>query len=278
MTARAASLRLLAACALLGGLVLPAVAGGADRPPETLFDRVRIEQRIGEELPLELPLRESDGGTASLEEILDGRPAFLVFAYYECPMLCEHVLSNLVVGLRGLPQNAGEDFEVVVVGIDPDEPSSLAAAKRETLMASYGRPGTEAGWHVLTGIRGSEATLAQAAGFGYERLDNGEYAHAAAVIVLDPEGSPSRYILGLDYPARDLRLALQEAREGTGGDIVSRALLLCYRYDPSQGRYTLTVMGLLRASAVLTVLAVGLVIGLLLRKERRKSSGEEAPE
>jgi len=182
----------------------------------------------------------------------------LVLAYFRCPRLCTEVLNDMTKALRGVgPLSAGRDFQVVVVSFDPREKPALAAAKKQSYVEDYGRPGTEAGWHFLTGDKPDIDCLEEAVGFRavYDAKDD-QFAHDSAVIVLTPEGKVARYLFGLGYNPRDMRLALVESSEGKVGSLLDHVLLLCFHYDPAKGKYSATVLSIVRVAGALTVLAM----------------------
>jgi protein SCO1/2 len=187
-------------------------------------------------------------------------------------MLCTQVLNGLVGSLEGMNLDAGADFEVVVVSFDPGETPALAADKKKTYLRRYGRPQTAGGWHFLTGREASIATLADAIGFRYaydEAID--QYAHPAAITVATPDARVARYLFGIEFVPRDLRLALVEATDGQIGTVVDQALLFCYHYDPESGTYGFAIMNLVRLAGLATVLVMAGGIFLSLRRERRQN-------
>jgi protein SCO1/2 len=255
---------------LLGaGLLTLAAAALAQAPPPGL-EGVGIEPRLGAAVPADLPFRDEGGREVSLGNYLGERPVVLALVYYECPMLCGLVLNGLSSSLGVLAFDAGDEFEVVAVSIDPGETPALAAAKKASCVGRYGRPGTAGGWHFLTGGEASIAALAEAVGFRY-RYDPAidQYAHAAGILVLTPEGKLARYLAGVDYPPKDLRLAIVEASAGRVGTFADQVLLYCYRYDPAAGGYGLAITRAVRLGGILTVLGLaGLVAGMRLRERR----------
>lgn len=240
---------------------------------------VGIDQKLDGQIPLSLPFRDESGTDVTLGAYFDGRPVILAMVYYECPMLCTLVLNGLVSALRTLSFNAGDEFQVVAVSFDPKETPELATAKKETYLRSYGRSGAEKGVHFLTGRAEAIGTLAESLGFRYKYLpDVDEYAHGAAIMVLTPQGKIARYFYGVEYPPRDLRLALVEAAENRIGSPVDQLLLYCFRYDPSSGRYTAVVMNIIRLGGVLTVAVLGAFMLLMWRRDaRRHKSGLSPP-
>ena len=242
-----------------------------------VLKKVDIEQRLNNQIPLDLKFRDETGREVRLAEYFaKGKPVALTLVYYECPMLCNQVLNGAVGAFQGLQFTAGKEFEVVTVSFDPREGPELAAKKKETYLRRYKREGAEAGWHFLTGDKASIDALAEAVGFRYAWDEQSQqFAHASAVMVATPQGRLSHYFYGIDYAPKDLRLALVEASEGKIGSPVDSLLLFCYHYDPASGRFA-PVMGVLRAAGVLTVFAVVGLLVFLTRKSRRREQALDA--
>lgn len=231
--------------------------------------RVGIDQRLEAQVPADLRFREESGNSVRLGNYFNGRPVVLALVQYRCPMLCNQILLGLIESLRRIPLNVGSDFEVVVVSFDAREQPDLAAAKREAFIQEYGRPGAEAGWHFLTGEQPAIDALTQTVGFRYVYdAKTDQFAHASAIIVLTPDGKTARYLFGVHYPPRDLRLSLIEASRGKIGAPADRLLLLCYHYDLTTGRYTPAVMNFVRAGGVLTMLTLGMFFVYAWRRRR----------
>lgn len=258
---------------LPASLLLLALAAHAEQalPPE--LEGVGIEERLGARVDLDLTFVAENGYPVALREFFHkGRPVILNLVYYSCPMLCTLVLNGQVNALREIPWTPGSEFEIVTISIDPSETFALARQKKEMYLASYERPAP--GWHFLVDHNGNVKKLAEQTGFHYrydERI--GQYAHAAAIMVLTDSGVVSRYLYGIQYRPRDVRLALTEASAGKTGSTLDRVLLFCYHYDPSARSYTLMATRIMRAGGALVVLALGLVLVRLWRQERRRSAG-----
>ncbi len=236
------------------------------------LESAEIEQKPGAELSLELEFTDEKGERVRLGDYLVDQPAVLAFVYYECPMLCTEVLNGLLRALRAMELEPGKDFQVVTVSIDPGETPALALEKKQQYLKRYGRSAAADGWHFLTGEEANIRRLADQAGFGYSYVPETDlYTHAAAILVLTPSGRVSRYLFGVEYAPRDLRLGLVEASSNRIGGIVDQVLLYCYRYDPSSGRYTLVIMNVLRLAGGLTVLLLGGFVVLMLIRERRQA-------
>ena len=240
--------------------VFPAIAG-----TPAILRNVGIEQKMGAQVPLNVPFLDESGRTVKLGEYL-GKPVILALVYYQCPSLCNMVLNGIVRAVRGQKMTVGKEFDVVAVSFDPRETPEMAAAKRQTYVKEYGR--SDAGWHFLTGPEASSRMLADAVGFrySYDSLTN-QYAHASAIMILTPEGRVARYFYGIDYQARDVRLGLEEASNGTISSPVDQVLLFCFHYDPSQGKYGLAIMNALRVGGVLTLACLGAFMFIMLRRD-----------
>ena len=229
---------------------------------------IGFDQKINEQLPLDTTLRDETGQTVTLGSLYGTRPVVLAFVYYECPMLCTQVLNAITATVSTLSFSAGTDFDVVLVSIDPRETPAQAAAKKAEYARRYKRPGTEAGWHFLTGDEPEIKRLAKAAGFRYAWDEQTQqYAHPTGIIVTTPEGRNARYLFGIEYGPRDLKFALVEASEGRVGSVVDNLLLYCFHYDPMTGRYGVYIMRTLRIAGVATVLLIGTFIVVMVRRE-----------
>jgi protein SCO1/2 len=194
----------------------------------------------------------------------------LNLVYYKCQMLCNMVLNAQTQALREIPWTPGNEFEVVTISIDPSEGFDLAQQKKKLQLGAYDRPAP--GWHFLVDREGHAKRLAEAVGFHYrydERIE--QYAHAAAIMVLTPEGKMARYLYGVKFRARDIRLALTEAAEGKGKFSIDQLLLFCYHYDPQARSYTLFATNIMRGGGLLTVLIVGGVLLRLFKRDKQKS-------
>jgi protein SCO1/2 len=95
-----------------------------------------------------------------------------------------------------------------------------------------------------------------------------QFAHPSGIVVATPEGRIARYLYGIEYAPKDLRLALVEASAGKIGNPVDQFILYCYQYDPARGRYGASILRLVRLGGVATVLALGTFVGMMWRRER----------
>jgi protein SCO1/2 len=245
------------------------------RPPGALA-AVAFEQRLNEPVPLDLAFRDEAGNAVQLGDYLGQKPVILTLNYYECQMLCPLVLEGLLHSLRALSFTIGEQFDVVTVSINPSETAALGAKTKSRYIRDYGRP-KAAGWHFLTGDEASIQQLTQAVGFSYA-YDGGkdQYAHAAGIMVITPQGRISRYFYGIEFSPRDLRLALVEAAANTIGSPVDQLLLFCYHYDPATGRYTLVARRALQLAGLATVLSLAGFMVVMFRRDHPHRSRDAA--
>lgn len=248
-------------------LLLCALPVFAQDPPQ-----ITIAQKLGTQLPLELMLHDETGRVVRLREYFQsGRPVLLNFVYFRCPMLCPMVLEGTTTSLTHLKFDIGKEFDVITVSIDPRDKPQAAAEMKDKYVRHYGRLDAAKGWHFLTANETTIKKLTEAVGFQFEydsRTD--QFAHGAALLVLTPDGTTSRYFYGFEYKPRDLRLAIVEASARKVGNAVDELLLLCFHYDPATGKYSRNAMMFARAGGVATMLSLGGFIFVMIRKERTK--------
>ena len=235
---------------------------------------VGIDQRLNDQVPLDAVFKDESGRDVTLAQFFKGKPVVLSLVYYTCPMLCTQVLNGQLGAFRQISFNIGEQYEVVTVSFDPKETPQLASSKKETYIKGYNRAGADAGWHYLTGDEANIQKLTRAVGFRYAWDEQTkQFAHASGIMVLTPQGKIARYFYGIDYPPRDLRLALVEASENKIGNPVDALMLYCYHYDPATGKYGAVVMNIVRVAGVITV---ALIVGMLLVLRRRSGRAHSA--
>lgn len=239
--------------------------------PEAL-KKVGIEQRLGEGLPLDAEFTDENRNKVKLGSYFGhGKPVILALVYYECPMLCNQVLNGLTGSLKGMSLEAGKDFDVIAISFDARENDlpDLAKNKKASYMERYGHPGTENGWHFLTGDQASIDAVTKAAGFSYEWDEKSkQFAHASGIMVVNPDGRLSKYFYGIDYSPKDLKFGLIESSENKIGSTTDQLLLYCYHYDPSTGKYGFAVLSAMRIAAVALLLGMG-IMGLVFWKRNR---------
>jgi len=245
--------------------------------PIPILQQVGIDQRIGQQVPLDLIFRDETGKSAPLRSYFGRRPVLLTLVYYQCPMLCSQVLNGVVGGLLSQKLSVGRDFDIVTVSFDPRDTPADATEKRNTYLKRYGRAGAEKGWHFLTGEQPAIEALTKAVGFRYAwdpKIQ--QYAHASGIMVATADGRLSHYLYGIEYTPKDMRLALVESSEGKLGNVVDQVMLYCYHYDPATGKYGAVVTNMLRLGGALTLLLLGGFLAMAWQRELRLKTARVA--
>lgn len=242
----------------------------------TALKTVGIDQKLGNQLPLDAVLKDEDGREVKLGDYFKtGRPVVLVFAYYECPMLCTQVLNGITGSLKGINLNAGKDFDVVAISFDPRDNArpDLAKNKKANYLERYNRPGTEAGWHFLTGEQEPIKAVTDAAGFKYQWDDKTQqFAHAAGAMIVTPDGKMSRYFYGIDFAPKDIKFGIMDSAQAKIGNPAEQLLLYCYHYDPASGKYGFAILRVMRLAGIATLLGMGAMAFVFWRRNKRKGS------
>jgi len=274
--AKGALARCLAAAMLVIALSCAVFAQGQEpndpvaTPPDVKpkgLENVGIEQRLNQQLPLDLQFRDETGKTVRLGDYFGKQPVVLNFVYYRCPMLCPELLIGLESALKVLSFNVGQQFQIVTVSFDPRDTPQLAAAKKADILSRYKRPGAAEGWHFLTGSQESITAITKAAGFGYQYDEkNGQFAHATGIMVATPQGKLAQYFYGVDFPPRDLRLSLIQASSEKIGNLADAVILYCFHYDPVTGKYNAIIGRVLQLAGGFTVLSLGGVLLFLFHR------------
>ncbi|HEY6936315.1 MAG TPA: SCO family protein [Terriglobales bacterium] len=253
------------------GMPDAASAGAPSGQLPPILKNVRYEQKLDSQVPLSLSFHDESGKPVRLGGYFGVKPVVLILAYYRCPMLCSQVLAGATHAFRQLPFRIGQQFNVLTVSFDPRETPALAAASKQTYIASYGQPQAAEGWHFLTGQQPQITALTQAVGFHYAwDTQTQQYAHATGIVVLTPSGKVAQYFYGIDYPAQDLRLALVQSSQERIGSLTDEVLLFCSHYDPNSGRYTAIMGRVLQIAGAFTLLILGGVLFLLFYLDKKK--------
>jgi protein SCO1/2 len=246
--------------------------------PKSPFAGIGIHQNLNAPIPLDTIFRDEQGNFVPLGTFFHKRPVLLVPVYYECPMLCSQVLSGMVAALRPLSIAPGKDFDIVSISFNPADTPADAAKDRALYSHRYSTGMGAAGWHFLTGSQASIHAVMDALGYHY-RYDPATktFVHASGIMVLTPDGRIARYLYGVEYEPKDLELSLVEASHGKIGSLADQILLYCCHYDATTGKYTATVMNIMRLAAALMVLILAIGMGLFFRLDirRHRSQPEE---
>jgi protein SCO1 len=263
---------LLGPCALRAQTV-PSDVGPAAATMPTPLQNVGFEPPLDGQMPLDLAFREETGRNVQLREYFGQKPVVLAFVYYGCPMLCNQVQQGVVGSLRMLSFTPGVDYQVVFISFDTRETPEMAAEKKKVALSHFGRTGTDAGWHFLTGSQQSIDAATHAANFRYNFNSKTDlFAHASGVMLLTPQGRISRYFYGVEYPGRDMRLGLVDASAGKIGTPIDHVLLFCYQYDPTAATYSAAILKIMRLGGILTILIIVGGILMFRRKDARAAS------
>jgi protein SCO1 len=266
-----------AAIAICGVLAAYAQAPAQKMEPEggslnqkiPIFDQVGIDQRLNQQIPLDLTFLDENGQPVQLKKYFGSKPVILALVYFQCPMLCSQVLNGIAGALNGIVRfDIGRDFNVVTVSFDPRDTPEAAADNKKRYLARYRRPGASEGWHFLTGKKDQIKQLASAVGFRYAWDPTiKQFAHTSGIMLVTPDGRMAQYYYGIEYPPRDIQRGLIEASQGKIGNVVDKIELYCYHYDPAKGRYGAVIFNILRISALATMLVLGGFMVLMFRRD-----------
>jgi protein SCO1 len=234
--------------------------------------RINVTEKTGDFIPLDIELEDQNGKKTFLNEIVNNTtPVIFCFAYYDCPMLCTQVLNSVSNSINKLDWESKDKFSVVTVSINPNDTAESARLKKERYVAGLDDRSLMYNWNFYTADQPTIDTLTKAFGFEYfYDKERDEYAHPAVVFVLSPEGKISRYLYGLNYEPKDLKLSLLEAANGKIGNSLDRLLLYCYHYDSTSNSYTLFATNIMRLGGILTIIIIGLFLGLYWFRENKK--------
>jgi protein SCO1 len=250
----------------------PAYALQGDAAANTkisIFDKVGFDQRLNQQIPLDLTFLDENGQPVQLKQYFGSKPVILSLVYFQCPMLCSQVMNGMAGAFNGITRfSVGRDFNVVTVSFDPRDTPETAAESKKTYLDRYRRPGAAQGWHFLTGKKEQIDALASAVGFRFAwdpKIQ--QFAHASGIMLLTPDGRLAQYYYGIEYAPRDIQLGLIQSSQGKIGNVVDKVILYCYEYDPARGKYGAVVFRILRLSALATVLVLGGFMIVMFRRD-----------
>lgn len=241
-----------------------------------LLEQVGIEEHLGDKIPLDTRFATSEGDTVTIGELMtDGKPVLLNALYYDCPLLCGLILEGVFEVVQELAWTPGRDYTILSFSIDPEEKSPLAAENKEFYLDELNRPEAADGWHFLTGREDQIKRVTEAAGFRYTVDEQtGEYIHPAAIMLLSPDGTITRYLYGIEFSEFDLRNALYEASEGRIGSTMERMVLYCFTYDPYSQSYVPVAINIMKLGGLATLVILGIFLGLFWIKEKRSNQSQ----
>lgn len=255
------------------------------------FVGVDVTEKINVRIPLELTLYNEQGDPVTLARYFNtGKPVILQMGYFGCPKLCSLISQGTVDSLREIDLQLGKDYSVLFVSIDPEEKAAQGLAAKKGYIERYVSGGgvkptyqhdgevAAKGWHFLTGPADAVKDLAQSVGFGYKYVPSaGQYSHPSAIMLLTPDGRVSRYLYGVSFDPKLLKLSLVETGAGKVGSVMDKILLLCFHFDPNTGTYSLAAMKVMRLAGAASVLALGSFVGVMAWRRRRLHADPNAP-
>lgn len=241
--------------------------------PEELKN-VGIEEKIGQNIDLSLVVTDEKGEKRALSTFVrPHKPLVISPIYFNCPGLCNFHLNGFTETLKTVDWSPSKEFDIMAFSFDPSETPEVAAKKKENYLKLYGRPGTQDGWHFVTADQETVNKLTESLGFKFKWNEQAkEWSHASAAIVISPEGKISRYLHGIQFEARDVKLALNEAADGKVGNIVDSVMLYCFKYDSHQSKYGLQVFNLMKLAGAVTVIALALWLGIAMMQAKRENT------
>lgn len=256
---------------IMTSIITPAAAQEI-RDDDPQLRGVDIVEHPGDTIPMDVKLYDEAGKQVVIGDYFDGKkPVVLIMAYYTCPMLCNLVLNGVADAAKQLEWTPGDKYQILTVSIDPTDTPPLARAKKENYIASMGMPGAGDGWIFFTADSSESRRLANSVGFKYYYDEKKQqYAHAAGIFILTPDGEISRYLYGIEFKPRDMKLGLLEASEGKIGNTFDRILLYCYHYDPAAGGYVALATNIMKLGGVVSLIVLGSILGVLWWREKRR--------
>ena len=226
---------------------------------------IGVRSKTGDFIPGDITFNDEENRFVEIGRYFDGKqPVMLSFNYSNCPKLCSVQLENMTSTLLQIGFKVGEDFQVVSVSIHPNEQTSRARKTKEKYTDQYNQPGTEDGWHFLTGKKANIKRLTDTCGFEFKYVPSQKlFSHPPVFILVSPEGKIVRYIHGLDYDPDTIEKALIESAAGKIGSPINMLAygMGCFLYDPATGKYAFQAMSIMRIGALITVIA--LIVGLV---------------
>lgn len=229
------------------------------------LEKVSAKPSPADRLPLAAPFFDEDGKSQTLARAFDGRPAVLLFVDYGCKNMCGAMLALTSRALAVSALDPGQDYRMIAIGLDPNQGVAAARELKESLID----PGAPlfAATQFLTGTESSIAAAAAAVHYRYSKdAEHGQFAHAAAVLVVTDKGRVTRVIPATAVTGETLRSALIGARRGIFSPILDAVRLLCYGYSPNHGLYNKAILATLRAEGAIALLLLAAGILFLVRR------------
>lgn len=249
-----------------------------NKKPSKLQD-VGVTERLGETIPLDLRFADANGDSLTLKELFtDDKPVLLNPVYYECPQLCSMIKEAIFKGVEDLKWSPGSEYNIVTFSFDHTEDHKLAADSKQRFIKRLDRKNADKGWHFLTGSKENIRKLTESVGFDTRRLQNGQYAHGAAIMFLSPQGKITRYLYGIKFDEFNMRNALYEAADGNIGSAAEQVLLYCYQYDADSNSYVPVAWRIMQLGGFATMLILGIFLGFMWVRHRYSNKEQKIKE
>src|SRR5580658_242139 len=251
--------------------------GAMAQSTPAFLQKAGINQNLSQQLPLNDRFVDSSGTEVPLATYFQQRPVVMALVYYKCRMLCPQVLSGMSTTLRQVSFTPGKDYDVLVASIDPADSPADGAAEKVRFLESLGKPDAASSVHFLTGPQSSITDLAQATGFNYVRIPGpdgkmDQFAHSSVIMIATPDGRMSKYLFGIDYQPRDVRLAVMEASHHHIGSLSDLILLYCCNYSPTAGKYTVSILRIMGLAAMGSLFMLVAMFYALSRKPKQTTT------
>lgn len=225
-----------------------------------------ISEKLGTIPAIDTEFVDALGNPVTISQLTSGDiPTIITPVYYSCPRLCGLVLEGLVSALKKIDQVAGKDFNIITVSFDHSEGPEIAREKQKKYLKELNIDTSS--WRFLTGSKENIKTLMDSLGFAYTE-DNGEFIHTGAFMITNARRELVSYFYGISPRPRDLTLSLTDAG---GGTFLDQAVLYCFRFDVTAGKYTLSVLQLAKVFSILVL--CGLITFLWKTRHFQKKTG-----
>ncbi|HMV45260.1 MAG TPA: SCO family protein [Leptospiraceae bacterium] len=254
----------------------PSYTQNNNEMPSEIVD-MKVVEKLGKNINLNLKFKDENANEVTLQNYFKSdKPVFLTIIYYKCPTLCNFHLNGISKVFKSLDWSVGKEFEFVAVSMDPKETPELAAKKKDAYLTDYKKSGTSRtndGWHFLTGEEPQIKELADSLGFKYKwNAPIKQWIHPAVAYIITPEGKISRYLHGIEFGERDLKLSLVDASNGKIGNFIDKFALFCFQFDPNKNKYTLYAYNIMRIGGAITVVILGAFLFAFWRLQMKNTN------
>jgi protein SCO1/2 len=144
-----------------------------------------------------------DGKPTPLD-VFRGHPVIVTMFYGSCPNACPLLTTDIKRIDRLVPPDVRERLRVLMVSFDAprDTPEKLSQFARDHGL-------DPARWKLASAAEEHARELAAVLGIRYRKLDNGEYFHSSAIILIDENGKPVARVEGIGKDPAPILSALR---------------------------------------------------------------------